>query len=72
MSSTTYQPNFQVNTSTDARILGTEFDNMSEADLQRLINAAHQVKTGRPGNLSSAPPPVAKRVVNLEHILGGL
>ena len=63
------QPNFSTNLNA---IPATDFDNMSQEDLDKLINASHQVKTGRTGRVSSAPPVIPKRVVDLESILGGL
>lgn len=63
-----FQPNFQ---NLQGAAPATDFDNMSDADLQKLINAAHQVKTGKPGQLRSAPPPPAKKVVDLDALLGG-
>lgn len=58
------QPGFTVNTN---RIPGTEFDNLSDEDLRKLINS-----TGRITVNSVAPPPPPKKVVNLEHIFGGI
>lgn len=64
------QPNFEVGN--NQALPSTDFDNLSGEELQRLINSAHKLKTGRSGAIRSTPPPVEKRVVNLEHILGGL
>ncbi len=50
---------------------GTDFDNMSEADLTKLINDAHRLKTGRSGRLAPAPPPQAKKIVDLDALLQG-
>ena len=47
----------------------TDFDNMSEEDLTRLINAAHRAKTGRQGRVAPARPPKAERIVDLDKIL---
>jgi hypothetical protein len=63
------QPNFSTNLNA---IPSTEYDKLSPEDLDKLINAAHQVRTGRTGRVSSAPPVAPKRVVDLESILGGL
>ena len=65
MSSTPYQPNFQ--TEIQGGIPASEFDDLSPLELDKLLNAV----TGR-GQLRSSPPPPAKRVVSLDHILGGL
>ena len=62
------QPSFQnINGAAPA----TDFDNMSEADLTKLINEAHRAKTGRAGRLAPAAPPQAKRIVDLDAILNG-
>jgi hypothetical protein len=60
------QPNFSVKSNA---IQATEYDNMSEEDLLRLINQAHQVKTGRMGRVSAAPPPPSKGYVDLDQII---
>jgi hypothetical protein len=53
-------------------IASTDYDNLSPAELQRLINEAHRIRTGRTGNVHSSAPPPQKQVVNLERFLGGL
>ena len=58
-----YQPNF---VSLDGALPGSDFDNMSSEDLDRLINAAHQSKTGRSGRLAPSAPPPPTRVVDLD------
>lgn len=59
------QPNFSLGNDT-AGLPSTDFDNMSEEELQRLINAAHQLKTGRQGKIHTTPPPAPKRIVDLD------
>lgn len=61
-----FQPNFNT---VNGAVPATDFDNMSEADLLRLINDAHKAKTGRSGRLAPGAPPPAKRVVDLDAIL---
>jgi len=51
---------------------GSEYDNMPEEELVKLIRASHQLKTGRSGNIRQTPPPTPKRVIDLSKILGGL
>lgn len=63
---TPFQPNFQ---NIQGRAPGTEFDNLSEDELLKLINAAHKVKTGRSGSLYQTAPPQQSRVVDLDAIL---
>ena len=66
MSSIPYQPNLQ--TDLQGAIPPSEYDDLSSEDLVKLLNSV----TGR-GQLSPEPTaPAPKRVVNLEHILGGL
>ena len=60
------QPNFQ---NLSGAAPATDFDNMSEEDLTKLINAAHRAKTGRQGRVAPAAPPKAVRVVDLDQIL---
>ena len=57
------QPNF---TTTQNAIPATDFDNMPADELQRLINEAHRLKTGRSGRVHTTPPPAPKRVVDLD------
>ena len=59
------QPNFNVAKDT-AAIPGTDFDNMSDEELEQLIAASHKLKTGKPLNLPKTPPPTPKRVVDLD------
>jgi len=62
------QPNFA---NIEGAAPGSNFDNLSEDELLKLINQAHQVKTGRSGRLYSVPPPPPKRVVNLDQYFRG-
>ena len=55
-----------------AALPGSQYDNLPEEDLVALIRAAHQLRTGRAGNLRQTPPPPPKRVVDLSSILGDL
>lgn len=64
-----YQPNFQ---NFEAAAAGTDFDNMSDADLQKLINAAHKEKTGRTGNIRQSAPPPSPGYRNLDDELAKL
>lgn len=60
------QPNFSTK---ENAIKATDYDRMSDAEIQNLINQAHQVKTGRLGRVSSAPPPPSKGYVDLDRII---
>ena len=60
------QPNFSVNSNS---IPATDYDRMSDAQIQQLINQAHQVKTGRMGRVSAAPPPPSKGYVDLDRLI---
>jgi len=60
------QPNFSVNSNS---IPATDFDRMSDAQIQQLINQAHQVKTGRMGRVSAAPPPPQKGYVDIDNLI---
>ena len=63
------QPNFTTNQNA---IPSTDYDNMSSEDLAKLINAAHKIRTGHSGNVSSThPTPQAKKYVDLDQYLGG-
>ena len=64
-----YQPNFQY---VQGAAPATDFDNMSDADLQKLINAAHKAKTGRSGNLQQAAPHPSSGYRNLDAELASL
>ena len=65
------QPNFNVGPDT-AAIKTTDYDNMSSEDLAKLINAAHKIRTGHSGNVSSThPTPQPKKYVDLDQYLGG-
>ena len=68
MSSIPSQPTFYTNL--PGGVPGTEYDNLSPEELDKLINAAHKLKTGRAGNLSPTPPLPPKRHVDLDAILG--
>lgn len=48
----------------------SEYDNLSNEDLRKLINDAARLK-GRAGNLQPQVRPVAKKVVDLDQYLGG-
>jgi hypothetical protein len=61
-----FQPGFQ---NIIGAAPGTDFDNMSEEELTRLINQAHRVKTGRDGRVAPAAPPKPTRIVDLDRIL---
>jgi hypothetical protein len=61
-----FQPQFQ---NINGAAAGTDYDNMSEEELTKLINAAHKAKTGRDGRVAPAPAPKAVRVVDLDKIL---
>ena len=65
MIGTPYQPNIPTNI--QGGTPSTEYDNLSTEELDKLLNAV----TGR-GQLRPTAPPPAKRIVNLDHILGGL
>jgi len=60
------QPNFSVKSNA---IPATDYDKMSDAEIERLINSAHQVKTGRMGRITTAPPPTQKRYVDLDRVI---
>ena len=62
------QPNFNIKADT-AALPGTDFDSMSDEQLNALINQSHQLKTGRLGRVSTAPPPPQKRHVDLDYII---
>jgi hypothetical protein len=62
------QPNFHI--AAGGNIPVTDYDNLSQADLDKLINDAHRLKTGRAGRLVAAPPPAPKGYVDLDAILG--
>ena len=64
-------PSFHVGGDT-AAIAGSEYDNLSEEDLVKLIRQSHKLKTGREGSIQPSRPVMSKPVVNLENILGGL
>jgi hypothetical protein len=60
------QPNFSTK---DNAIPATDYDRMSDAEIQNLINQAHQVKTGRMGRVSAAPPPPQKGYVDIDGLI---
>jgi hypothetical protein len=60
------QPNFRTNFNA---IPATDYDRMSNAEIQNLINQAHQIKTGRMGRVSAAPPPPPKGYVDLDGLI---
>lgn len=64
-----YQPNFQ---NLQGAAEGTDFDNMSDEDLQRLINDSHKAKTGRSGNIRPVPSPPPSGYRNLDAELAKL
>ena len=70
MSSIPSQPNFYTNL--QGGVPGTDYDNLSPEELDKLINTAHKLKTGRSGSLTPAPLPPPKRHADLTSILGGL
>ena len=61
-----FQPQFQTISGASP---ATDYDNMSEDELTKLINAAHKAKTGRDGRVAPAQAPKAVRVVDLDKIL---
>jgi hypothetical protein len=61
-----FQPNFQTLSGAAA---ASDYDNMSEEELTKLINAAHRVKTGRFGRMAPAVAPKAERIVDLDALL---
>jgi hypothetical protein len=63
------QPNFHTN---DAAVAGTDYDNLPPDELDKLINEAHRLKTGRAGRIAPAPPPPAKGYVDLDALMKGL
>jgi hypothetical protein len=62
------QPNFQLGAQA-AGVISTDYDNMSQEDLDKLINDTIRVKTGRPGRYNTAPLPPSKRYVDLDAII---
>lgn len=58
-----YQPNFQ---NLQGAAAGTDFDNMSDDELRKLINASHKAKTGRSGNIQQIAPPPPTGYRNLD------
>ena len=61
------QPNFNIAQDTNA-IPASEFDNLSDEDLAKLIAESHKLKTGRSLSLPSTPPPQPKKVVDLTNL----
>ena len=59
------QPNFSVNANA---LPSTDFDNLSDEQINQLLNQAAAYK-GKSGGFSSAPPPVAPRYTDLDAIL---
>ena len=60
------QPNFTVKSNA---IPGTDYDNLSNEDLQKLINAAHKAKTGREGHVRPVVPPPQKQHVDIDRLI---
>ncbi len=60
------QPNFA---NLEGAAPGSEYDNLSNEELQRLINQAYKAKTGKQGQIRSAPTPVEKRHVDIDAII---
>jgi hypothetical protein len=60
------QPNFTVKSNA---IQASEYDNLSNEDLQKLINAAHKAKTGREGHVRPVVAPPQKQHVDIDRLI---
>ena len=63
------QPNLNNVKANTAAIPGSEYDSLSDADLQQLINAAHKAKTGRQGRVGPIVEPPAKHHVDIDALI---
>jgi hypothetical protein len=63
------QPNLSNVKQGTAAIAGSQYDNMSDEDLQALINAAHKVKTGRQGRVGPIVEPPRKQHVDIDALI---
>jgi hypothetical protein len=63
------QPNFITKANA---IPGTEYDNLSDEELTKLLNETGRFLNKKPGNFSPSKPPQGPNIVNLDHVFGGL
>lgn len=62
------QPNFNV-AADQAAIPGSGYDNLSDEDLQRLINETHRVKTGHSGRVAPVARPQPGRYLDVDEMM---
>jgi hypothetical protein len=62
------QPNFNV-AADQAAIPGSGYDNLSDADLQKLINETHRIKTGHSGSIGPVTQPKPQRHVDIDALI---
>lgn len=63
------QPNLNPIKQGTQALPGSEYDNLSDADLQALINASHKAKTGRQGRVGPIVEPPAKHHVDIDALI---